>query len=67
MSHDAGAPPKGMLLALPANIRPGSKGLPETNVIAYWASSSVTKKKSFVTVTPGFYHAQYLSNINFVS
>jgi hypothetical protein len=29
------------------------KGLPGTNTLAYLASSSATKKKSFITLTPG--------------
>ncbi len=40
-------------LALPTNIIPGWKGLPVTKAMAYLTSSSVTKKKSFITLTPG--------------
>jgi len=29
------------------------KGFPMANPLAYWASLSVTKEKSFVTLTPG--------------
>jgi hypothetical protein len=41
--HNSGAPLKGKLLALPANVRLGRKGLPGTNDVAYFDSSSVTK------------------------
>ena len=39
-------------LALPANVSIGSKGLLETNALAYLSGASVTKKKSFITLTP---------------
>jgi hypothetical protein len=34
-------------------LRPGRKGFPRTNPLAYSASSSVTKEKSFISLTPG--------------
>ncbi len=40
-------------LALLANIRIDWKGLPGTNEVDYLAFSSVTKKKSFITLTTG--------------
>jgi hypothetical protein len=47
------APLKGRLLALPANIRLGSKGLPATNVLAYHEKSYLTAVKSFITLGTG--------------
>jgi hypothetical protein len=41
------------LPALLANIRQGCKSLPGTNSLAYFASTPVTKKKSFVIFPPG--------------
>ncbi len=43
----------GCSLALLANVRLGWKGLPGTNALAYFASSSATEKKVFVTLEPG--------------
>jgi hypothetical protein len=40
------------LLVLPANVRLDWKMI--TNTLAYLASSSATKKKSFITLTPVF-------------
>ena len=34
-------------------LRPNWKGFPRANPLAYWASSSVTKEKGFITLTPG--------------
>ncbi len=34
-------------------LRPDWKGFPRANPLAYWASSSVTKKKWFITLTTG--------------
>jgi hypothetical protein len=34
-------------------LRPDWKGFPRTNPLAYWASLSVMKEKSFITLTPG--------------
>ncbi len=45
-----------LALALPSNsktLRPYWKGSPRANPLAYWASSSVTKEKSFITYAPG--------------
>ncbi len=39
--------------ALLANIRFGCKGLPGITFLAYLASSSVTEKKVFITLTKG--------------
>jgi hypothetical protein len=41
------------LLALPANIRLGCKGLQETKTLAYYENSYITDKKSFITLGPG--------------
>ncbi len=43
----------GLFWPCPQIIRPDWKGLPSANPLAYWASLSVTKKKSFMTLTPG--------------
>jgi len=43
----------GLLWPCPQILRPDWKGFPVTNPLAYWASSSVTKEKSFITLTPG--------------
>jgi hypothetical protein len=44
----------GKLLVLPANVRlDWKKSLPGTNTLAYLASLSATKEKSFTTLTPG--------------
>jgi hypothetical protein len=40
-------------LTLNANFRLSWKGLPRTNTLAYLTSLSSTKKKVFVTLTPG--------------
>jgi hypothetical protein len=40
--------------ALIANLRPGWKGLPLTNGVAYLVSSAVTKKKSCMKFVPAF-------------
>jgi len=50
VEHLSGAPLEGRLLALPKNIRPGQKGLPWTNALAYLACSLVTKKKKFYNI-----------------
>ena len=41
----------GKLLVLPVNVRLDWKVLPGPNTLAYLASSSATKKKSFITFT----------------
>jgi len=43
----------GRLLALLANIRLGCKGLPETNVLAYYEKAQLKTVKSFITLAPG--------------
>ncbi len=42
----------GKLLVLPANVRLDWKVI-GTNTLAYFASPSASKKKSFITSTPG--------------
>ena len=37
----------------PQILRPDWKGFPMANPLAYWASLSVMKEKSFITLTPG--------------
>ncbi len=51
--HLSLSPNKGKLLALLANISIGLKGLSRKNALAFCISSSVMKKKSFITLTPG--------------
>jgi hypothetical protein len=47
----SGAPLKGRRLpALPANIRLALKSLPRTMTVAYYKSSYITDKKSFITL-----------------
>ncbi len=43
----------GWLWPCPQILRPDWKGFPRANPLAYWASLSVTKEKSFITLTPG--------------
>ena len=42
-----------MALALLSNSKTDCKGFPRTNTLAYLASLSVMKKKSFMALTPG--------------
>ncbi len=42
----------GLLQPCQLILRPDWKGLPRANPLAYWALSSVTKEKSFITLTP---------------
>jgi hypothetical protein len=45
------------LLALPANIRLGWKGLPGTNTLAYYGNLKITAAKSFIIQAPvGWFH-----------
>ncbi len=44
--------PYGKLLILPSDIRLSWKSFPETNIQAYFASSQVTKKKTFIRLIP---------------
>jgi hypothetical protein len=39
--------------ALPANIRPGWRGLPGTNTLAYYENPSITAVKFFIVQAPG--------------
>ncbi len=57
--HMKGAP---MLGTCPSILRPDWKGFPRTDPLAYWASLSVTKEKSFITLTPGSPSASSGSN-----
>ncbi len=41
------------LLVFPANVRLDWKVIASTNTLAYLPSSTVTKEKSFITLTPG--------------
>jgi hypothetical protein len=41
------------LLVSPANVRLDWKGFPRINALAYLASSSAMKEKSFITLNPG--------------
>jgi hypothetical protein len=43
----------GRLLTLPANIRLGCKGLPETNALDYYEKAQLKTVKSFITLAPG--------------
>ncbi len=45
--------PLGLLWLCPQILRPDWKGFPMANPLAYWASSSVMKEKSLITLTPG--------------
>ncbi len=42
----------GLLWPRPQILRPDWKGFPRANPLAYWASLSVMKEKSFITLTP---------------
>ncbi len=48
----SGCFPQGRLRALPANIRSGQKGLPETNTRSLYQPCQGQRKKSFMTLTP---------------
>jgi hypothetical protein len=43
----------GKVLVLPAIVRLDWKVIASTNTLAYLASSTVTKEKCFITLTPG--------------
>jgi hypothetical protein len=43
----------GKLLVFPANVRLYWKVIASTKTLAYLASSTVTKEKCFITLTPG--------------
>ncbi len=53
VEHLKGACYLGWHLALPANIRPGWKGLPGTNALAYYEKVKLTAVKSFIILTTG--------------
>jgi hypothetical protein len=53
LEHLSDASFLGKLLVFPANIRPGWKVVASTNTLAYLASSTVMKEKSFITLKPG--------------
>jgi hypothetical protein len=53
LEHLSGASFLGKLMVFPANDRPDWKVIAYTNTLAYWASSTVTKEKCFITLTPG--------------
>jgi hypothetical protein len=42
----------GLLWPCPQILRPDWKGFPRASPLAYWALSSETKEKSFITLTP---------------
>jgi len=42
-------------LVLSTNIRPGWKGWPGTNVLAYYEHSQIADVKSFHNIGPGMY------------
>ncbi len=44
---------EGSLLSLLINVRVARKNFKVANDLAYLASAPVTKKKSFITLTPG--------------
>ena len=52
MEHLSDASFLGKLLVFPANVRIDWKVVASTNTLAYLASSTVTKEKSFITLTP---------------
>jgi hypothetical protein len=52
MEHLAGVS-LGKAPALLANVRLGWKGLPGTNIIAYYKHFKITDKKSFIAMGPG--------------
>jgi hypothetical protein len=58
VAYLSGAPLLDRLLGLPANVRPGWKGLPGKNALAYLASSSVAKKKCFIRLKPGLQNSE---------
>jgi hypothetical protein len=53
VDHLLSAPLNCRLPAILSYIRLGCKSLPGTNSLAYFASTPVTKKKSFVIFPPG--------------
>ncbi len=53
LEHLSDASFVGKLLVFPANVRLDWKVIASTNTLAYLASSTVAKGKSFITLTPG--------------
>ncbi len=53
LEHLSDATFLGKLLVFPANARLDWKVIASTNTLAYLALSTVTKEKSFITLTPG--------------
>jgi hypothetical protein len=53
LEHLSDASFLGKLLMFPANVRLDWKVIASTNTLAYLASSTVTKEKSFIRLTPG--------------
>ncbi len=47
----------GWLWPCPQILRPDWKGFQRANPLAYLASSSVMKEKSFITLTPGWHNS----------
>jgi hypothetical protein len=53
LEHLSDASFLGKLLVFPANVRLDWKVTASTNTLAYLASSTVTKEKCFISLTPG--------------
>ncbi len=53
MEHLSDASFFGKLLVFPANVRLDRKVIASANTLAYLASSTVTKEKCFIALTPG--------------
>ncbi len=66
MNHISRAPLYGRLLAVPANIRLGLKGLPATNALAYYEKVELTAVKCFIILaTCGQISNLHLNVLNF--
>ncbi len=64
MKHLSDALLIGRLLALPANIRLGWKGLPGINALAYYEKSSLTAVKFFITLATGVHVINLFALVN---
>ncbi len=53
LEHLSDASFLGKLLVFPANVRLDWKVIASTHTLTYLASSTVTKEKCFITLTPG--------------
>ncbi len=53
-------PSIGFALPCPQIQRPDWKGFPRANPLAYQTSLSVTKEKTFITMTPGTYSQHFV-------